>query len=326
LEATGRSHSNLVRNELDLDAAHEPLDFVGAGASGAVRGWLNALTHFVSVGCRRPSATGGVTTSRSWSNRRSTSCRPSMITLTACGLPTTSGDSTPKPTRSSRHGHRSPGLPPNSQMYSCATTCLATAAARQHSARKWPPRSRCSPRTGSPWGSAPVGAVTNTRHTATTSPSRRCASRNWKKSSRSVGPCGPKTTRHSKASTTRSLALQRRRSPRSRRPCASEPLVKRLGSPRWSHRRYVARHRSIVGRARHCPRVGDRGRTRPSQHRKRDPDREAAAPDRRRIRSLRRASRRRHAAGVDHVVLDFGNPESIELILRFSEQVIQALR
>jgi hypothetical protein len=25
-------------------------------------------------------------------------------------------------------------------------------------------------------------------------------------------------------------------------------------------------------------------------------------------------------------VLDFGNPESIELILRFSEQVIQALR
>jgi alkanesulfonate monooxygenase SsuD/methylene tetrahydromethanopterin reductase-like flavin-dependent oxidoreductase (luciferase family) len=33
-----------------------------------------------------------------------------------------------------------------------------------------------------------------------------------------------------------------------------------------------------------------------------------------------------HAAGVDHVVLDFGNPESTEPILRFSEQVIQALR
>jgi alkanesulfonate monooxygenase SsuD/methylene tetrahydromethanopterin reductase-like flavin-dependent oxidoreductase (luciferase family) len=33
-----------------------------------------------------------------------------------------------------------------------------------------------------------------------------------------------------------------------------------------------------------------------------------------------------HAAGVDHVVFDFGNPESTEPILRFSEQVIQALR
>ena len=33
-----------------------------------------------------------------------------------------------------------------------------------------------------------------------------------------------------------------------------------------------------------------------------------------------------HAAGVDHVIFDFGNPESTEPILRFSEQVIQALR
>lgn len=32
------------------------------------------------------------------------------------------------------------------------------------------------------------------------------------------------------------------------------------------------------------------------------------------------------AAGVDHFVLDFGNPASTEPILRFSEQVISPLR
>jgi alkanesulfonate monooxygenase SsuD/methylene tetrahydromethanopterin reductase-like flavin-dependent oxidoreductase (luciferase family) len=33
-----------------------------------------------------------------------------------------------------------------------------------------------------------------------------------------------------------------------------------------------------------------------------------------------------HEIGVDHVVMDFGNPAAIEPILRFSEQVITPLR
>ena len=33
-----------------------------------------------------------------------------------------------------------------------------------------------------------------------------------------------------------------------------------------------------------------------------------------------------HEIGVDHMVMDFGNPEAIEPIVRFAEQVIAPLR
>ena len=101
-------------------------------------------------------------------------------------------------------------------------------------------------------------------------------------------------------------------------------------APGRPDRRHVAQHvpqgRRLAAQVRHRAACGHRRRPRPCRHRDGHHDRTSAPRTDTESAELHDIIARWNEVGVDHVVMDFGNPASTEPILRFAEQVIAPLR